>query len=95
MQDGNAIFDTSGMQELFFEDIRDLSIHNGVFRCTLYSFRIIPGFAGPVWVPILPLAMPVPCVAPVAGKALEMVGSEAIRAAKDFMRAKLASPLAH
>jgi hypothetical protein len=86
MSDDTLVYDTSNLQEVLFDDIRDLSIHNGIFRCTLYAFRVVPPCPKPVWVPVLPLAMPVAAVVPVARKALEMVASDAVTATKDFVR---------
>lgn len=57
-----AFFDTSGLQELLFEDVRDLSVHNGLLRFTTYTFRRVPGFKGPVWVPVQPMITPVDCL---------------------------------
>ena len=42
MTEDMLIYDTSNLQEVLFDDIRDLSIHNGIFRCTLYAYRVVP-----------------------------------------------------
>lgn len=86
MSENDYPFDTSTMTELLFEDIRDLSVHNGIFRCTLYAFRVVPPNTEPQWVPVLPLAMPVSAVGPVAGKALAKCGIDAVQGAKEFVR---------
>lgn len=85
----DAIFDTSSLPELFFEDIRNLSVHNGMFHCCLYTFRLNPGCGTPVWMPVQPLVMPASAVGGICGKALAMVGSEAVRSAKEFVAEKL------
>lgn len=89
MGSAGELFDTTGLPEVFFDDIQDLSLHAGVFRCTLYALRKLPGGSEPVMVPVLNLAMPAGSVAPVAGKALDIVGTEAIRGAKEFVRERL------
>lgn len=89
-QERDLTFDTSGMTELFFDDIRDLSVHNGIFHCTLYAYRVVPPATEPQWVPVQPLAMPISAVAPVCRKALAKVGSDAVQAVKEFVSEKLA-----
>lgn len=88
-EDAPPLFDTSGMQEMLFEDIRDLSIRGSIFRCTLYTYKWVSGFKEPCWVPVQPLAMPIAAVPMVCGKALELCGAEAIRSAREFVRDKV------
>lgn len=94
MSEDAIAFDTSSLQEILFDDIRDLSIHNGIFRCTLYAFRVTTAGREPVWVPVLPVAIPVSAVVPAAAKAIEMVTDDGLKSAKEFVRKKL-SALVH
>lgn len=89
MQD-EPTFDTSGMSEIFFNDIRGLSVHDGIFRCTLYSYRIVSGFSEPCWVPVQPLAMSVGTAANSARKALAFVSEKSIANVRDFATDALA-----
>lgn len=93
MSDEVPIFDTSSLPEILFEEIRDLSVHNGIFRCTLYAFRMIAPFEEPVAVPVMNVAMPVDAVPPCAFKALDKVTSHVISNARDFVREKVTSLL--
>lgn len=86
MRDGDFPFDTSGMTEIIFDDIKDISIHNGIFRCTLYAFRIVPPNHEAQWVPVLPIAIPISAVGPIAGKALAKAGDGSYQACKAFVR---------
>src|SRR5689334_11253520 len=91
--DAGFPFDTSGMTEILFDDIRNLSVYNGIFRCTLYSYRIVAGFAEPCWVPVTPLAMPVAAVGPVAQKAMQFVGAKSVQTCAEFVRDRMHSLL--
>lgn len=53
-----------------FDDIRDFSIHNGVFSFTPYVWRVVPGEMQPTWQALRPMSTPLKSVAPMASRAL-------------------------
>ena len=86
----SEVFDTSALPEVFFDDIDNLSLISGVFRCTLYALRRLPGLSEPVMVPVLNVALPAVSVMPVAGKAVDLVAIEGVKAAKELVRSRIA-----
>lgn len=74
-----AIFDTSGLQELVFMSIRDASVDSiGLLHFTLYTLRRLPGFKEPVWVPVQPLVTPVNCLASMRDQIDAVIGKNRI-----------------
>lgn len=54
----------------YFDDIRDFTIHEGVFRFTPYIWQTAAGEGHPEWVPLRPMTCPVKNVGPMASKAM-------------------------
>lgn len=78
-----TIIEPFGVPEIFGDDIDNISIVNGVFRCCIYSLQIIPPSNEPVKVVAMRIAMPVPGAASAARKALAILTVKAIISPQD------------
>lgn len=89
MNDDGELFELFATQEIFADNIENISIVNGVFRCTLFSLQIIPPARDPVKVAVVRVAMPVSSAGEAARKALAALTVKAITGPQDvFAEAK-------
>jgi hypothetical protein len=80
---GKLLLEPFQVPDFFADNIDNISVINGVFRCTLYCWQTIPPETEPVRVAVAHVIMPVGSVPEAAAKALKAVTVAAITTPSD------------